>query len=434
MERLFADKKKQGYLDMEAVETAIRHSMHQVGGTFLEKLLNSDFQDHAAGQIPCCAGHKASLVDYRTKKVITVLSPINIKRAYYYCSHCQKGILPKDLDLDIVKTSFSPGVRRMMARVGAKESFDEGRADLEELAGVVVTAKEVERVSETIGMAVEVIAVRERMDAMQGKVIAFGPPIPKLYIAFDGTGVPVVPKETEGRKGKDGTGKAKTREAKIGCVFTQTALDKEGYPLRDEDSTMYVGAIETAEEFGKRIYAEALRRGLNQAQRVAVLGDGAVWIWGIAEEHFPGAVQIVDLYHAREHLAILGKLVYGLSNPKAKDWAKARSKELDDGAVEKVLEAMRCLKPAGKSIREEIRKSIGYFEANRERMRYADFRKQGFFVGSGVIEAGCKTVVGQRLKQSGMRWTVCGANAIVALRCCQLSGRWEEFWENRVAG
>lgn len=434
MERLFADKKKQGHLDMEAVEIALRRSMHQVGGAFLEKLLNADSQEHAAGQIPCCAGHKASLVDYRTKKVITVLSPIDIKRAYYYCSHCQKGIVPKDLDFDIVKTSFSPGVRRMMARVGAKESFDEGKGDLKELAGVVVTAKEVERVSETIGIAVEVIAAAERENAMEGKVIPLGSVIPKLYIAFDGTGVPVVPHETEGRKGKDETGLAKTREAKIGCVFTQTGLNEDGYPVRDENSTTYVGAIETAEEFGKRIYAEGLRRGLNQAQLVVILGDGAVWIWGIADEHFPGAIQIVDLYHAREHLAILGKIIYGLSNPKAKDWTKARSEELDEGAVETIIKAMRCLKPNGNSIREEIRKTIGYFEANRERMRYADFRKQGLFVGSGVIEAGCKTVVGQRLKKSGMRWTIRGANAIIALRCCQISGRWEEYWESRLAG
>ncbi len=320
----------------------------------------------------------------------------------------------------------------MMARVGAKESFDEGRGDLEELAGVVVTAKEVERVSETIGIDVEVIAAGERDNAMEGKVSPLVAIIPKLYIAYDGTGVPVVPCETIGRKGKDETGNAKTREAKIGCVFTQTGLDAEGYPLRDEGSSTYVGAIETAEEFGKRIYPEALRRGLDQAQQVIVLGDGAPWIWGIAEEHFPGAIQIVDLYHAREHLAILGKLVYGLSNPKAKDWTKARCEELDNGSVEKIIVAMRCLKPAGKTIREAIRKSIGYFETNCERMRYADFRKQGLFVGSGVIEAGCKTVVGQRLKQSGMRWTVRGANAIIALRCCQISGRWEEYWEDRL--
>jgi len=419
---------------LEATELAIRHSMHQAGGILLGKLVNADSGGHRGVRIFCKGGHQAEFVDYRVKEVTTVLAPVGIQRAYYHCRECREGVIPKDQELDIVETSFSPGVRRMMARVGAKESFDEGRGDLEELAGVVVTTKEVERVSELLGGEVELATTLERKKIMEGKVVPFVAPISNLYIAIDGTGVPMVSGETDGRRGKDETGIAKTREAKLGCLFTQTTLDKEGYPVRDEGSTTYVGAVETAEEFGKRIYAEAVRRGLHRAQQVIILGDAAVWIRGIAEEHFPEAVQIVDLFHAREHLANLGKLVYGPSRSKAKGWTEARVRDLDDGAVEKIIAAMRRLKPDGDSIQEEIRKAIGYFETNRERMRYANFRKQGLFVGSGVVEAGCKTIVGQRLKQSGMRWTVRGANAIIALRCCQISGRWEEFWENRAAG
>jgi hypothetical protein len=372
-------------------------------------------------------------VDYRVKKVTTVLAAVKINRAYYHCPDCKNGFSPKDQDLDIVGTSFSPGVRRMMARVGAKESFENGKADLEEMADVRVTTKEVERVSERIGEQIEADHSQERERVMGETVVPLLPIIPKLYIAIDGTGVPVVSHEMEGRKGKDETGIAKTREAKVGCVFTQTQLDEDGYPVRDENATTYVGAIETASACGQRIYAEAVRRGRNRARQVIVLGDGAAWIRGITEEHFPGAIQIVDLFHAREHLSLLGKTVYGLASPKAQEWAEARSKELDEGAVEKVLAAMRRLKPTRETIKGEVRKAIGYFDVNRERMRYADFRKQGLFVGSGVIEAGCKTIVGQRLKQSGMRWTVKGANAIIALRCCQTSDRWEEFWENRAA-
>jgi hypothetical protein len=342
-------------------------------------------------------------------------------------------VIPKDQDLDIVGTSFSPGIRRMMARVGAKESFDEGRQDIEELAGVVVTPKEVERISEGMGKQIEVIAIREREQAMDGKVIPLLPPVPKLYIAIDGTGVPVVPAETQGRKGKDETGIAKTREAKLGSVFTQTTLDKEGFPVRDENSTTYVGAIETAEAFGPRIYAEAARRGLHRAEKVILLGDGAVWIRGIAEDHFPGAVQIVDLYHALEHLHGLAKIVYGPTGFQMTRWITTQSEALKAGNVEKVIATMRRLKPQNQSIEAEVKKTIGYFKINLERMRYADFRSQGLFVGSGVIEAGCKTIIGQRLKQSGMRWTVRGANAIIVLRCYQISNRWEEFWENRAA-
>lgn len=322
----------------------------------------------------------------------------------------------------------------MMGRVGAKEPFAQGRADLEELAGVVVPTKQVERVSAQLGAQVEAFCQREREAILSGKVALLLPAAPVLYVAIDATGVPVIPRETAGRRGKDATGKAKTREAKIGCVFTQTKQDEEGYPIRDEGSTTYVGGIETAEAFGPRIHAEAVRRGLRQAQKVVVLGDGAPWIWGIAAQYFPWAIEIVDLYHAREHLANLGKAVYGPTSTQAKHWAAARSERLDEGDVEAVVTCMKRLRPRQSNVREEVRKAIDYFQTNQERMRYAKFRSQGLFVGSGVVEAGCKTVIGLRLKQSGMRWTVDHANAIIALRCCQLSGRWEEFWEQRSVG
>lgn len=425
------DRQRLGHLDLEASEMAIRGAMHQMGGVLLEKLLNSDGGGYRGTHLDCGQGHAAEFVEYRGKQIVTVLSSVEVQRAYYYCPVCRGGMIPKDEELDVVGSSFSPGVRRMMSRVGAKEPFEQGRGDLEELAGVIVQTKQVERVSTQLGAEIEAFCQREREAIVSGKVAPLLPPVPILYIAMDGTGVPVIPRETEGRRGKDATGKAKTREAKIGCVFTQTKQDDQGYPIRDEDSTTYVGAIETAAAFGPRIYAEAVRRGLRQAHRVVVLGDGGTWIWGIVAQYFPGATEIVDLYHAREHLANLGKIVYGLTSTEAKQWADARSQQLDEGDVEAVITSMKRLRPRQDNIREEVRKAIEYFQNNKERMRYAEFRSQGLFVGSGVIEAGCKTVIGLRLKQSGMRWTVNHANAIIALRCCQLSGRWEEFWEQR---
>ena len=420
-------------MDLEASEKAIRSSVQEMGGRVLEKLLNADGGGYQGSHIECGQGHQAEFVAYRSKNLVTVLSPVEVERAYYHCATCGQGRIPKDEDLDIVDSSFSPGVRRMMGRVGGKEPFDEGRRDLEELANVVVKTKAVERVSEAIGQQIERASLRERQAALSGKLESMEA-VATLYVAIDGTGIPVVSREAEGRKGKDETGRAKTREVKLGCVFTQTCLDDQGRPQRDDQSTTYVGAIETAEEFGSRIYAEAVRRGLKRAERVVVLGDGAVWIRNIAEEHFPGAIQIVDLYHAREHLADVGKIVYGPASSKSKDWAAGRIEQLDAGNIEAVLTALKRLRPRDPKVQEEVRKALGYFESNANRMRYAEFRREGLFVGSGVVEAGCKTVIGRRLKQSGMRWTVRGANDIIALRCSQLSGRWEEFWENRSAG
>jgi hypothetical protein len=297
----------------------------------------------------------------------------------------------------------------------------------------VVKTKAVERISKAIGHQVERVSQGERQAALAGKLAGMEA-VSTLYIAIDGTGVPVVARETEGRKGKQENERAKTREAKLGCVFTQTLWDDQGRPQRDDHSTTYVGAIETAEQFGPRIYAEAVRRGLKRAGRVIVVGDGAAWIWNIADEHFHDAIQIVDLYHARQHLTELAKSVYGQGTPKATDWAAGRSQQLDEGNIEAVLTTLGRLRPRDGVAQKAVHSALHYFQSNAHRMRYADFRNQSLFVGSGVVEAGCKTVIGHRLKQSRMQWTVRGANAIIALRCLQLSGRWEEFWEARAAG
>jgi len=321
-----------------------------------------------------------------------------------------------------------------MGRVGGKESFNEGRIDLEELAGIKVQTKAVERVAEAVGAELEALLQKERQVVLKDQKVVPLKSVAKLYVSVDGTGVPVIKLETAGRRGKAVTGEAHTREAKLGCVFTQTAVDEKGRPVRDGAATTYVGAIETAAEFGWRIYGEAERRGLRRAAQVIVIADGALWVWGLAAEHFPGAIEIVDLYHAREHLTDLSKLVYGVASQKAKQWTTARWAQLDEGKIESLLLSLRRLRPTAPQTQEALRQTISYFENNRQRMRYAQFRRQGLFVGSGVIEAGCKTIVGQRLKQSGMRWSLRGANAIIALRCAQLSGRWEEFWEMRAAG
>jgi hypothetical protein len=426
----FRDKAKLGHADLESLEIHLRSSMHSVGSRMLEKLLNSDGGDYQGRTQPCEKGHVFEFKEYRNKKVLTVLGSVTVRRAYYYDERCKKGCCPKDTALDIEGTSLSPGVRRIMARAGANAPFALGHEDIKEMAGIEVDPKEIERVSHQIGGEMELF--NQETALLSGDSVSPSESIPKMYIAIDGTGVPVTKTETVNRKGKGEEGEAKTREAKLGCVFTQTTVNEKGYPLRDEDSTSYAGAIETAEVFGKRIYAEALRRGLERAREVCVIGDAAPWIWNIAEEHFYGATQIIDLCHAREHYWNVAHAVFG-SAPSALDsWTEQRCKELDRGEVESVVEAIRRLSPRRKEQKEICEKESAYFERNKDRMRYDEFRKKGFFIGSGVVEAGCRTVVGKRLKQSGMFWTVNGANSIIALRCSLLSNRWEDFWEYRA--
>jgi hypothetical protein len=428
---VYKDKSAHGHIDLEATEIYIRSCMHKIGSIMLEKILNSDNSDFRGKSIPCAKGHTFEFKDYRDKKLLTVLGPVTLKRAYYYDQSCQKGYCPKDTALDIKGTTFSPGVRRIMGRVGAYRPFGLGHEDIKEMAGIKVNAKEVERVSYQLGADVEKFCKNEADLSSTNNVIPFRS-IPIMYICIDGTGVPVVKSETRNRRGKGEDGQAKTREAKLGCIFTQTALDEKGYPVRDEGSTTYAGFIETAEEFGNRIYAEAVSRGIERAKRICVIGDGAPWIWNIADVQFYGAIQIIDVYHAREHYWKVAKIMFGRDKTKTKKWTDKRRKELDSGDVEQVVAAIKRLAPHTEGDKAEIEKEIGYFDKNKERMRYKTFRKQGLFVGSGVVEAGCRTVIGQRLKQSGMHWTVQGANNIIALRSCIISNRWEDFWEYRV--
>jgi hypothetical protein len=411
----------------------VRSVMHLAGASVLTKLLCLSSPAADRRTIPCACGRLAQYRELRSKPVLTVVGKVEVSRPYYLCQHCHAGQFPADVELDIENTEFSPGVRRMQAVVGQEAPFDHGRQQMKLLADLEVTTKSVERTAEAIGENVAARDQQEMQRAVQLDLpMVLGEAVSILYVQMDGTGVPVVKKETEGRKGKTDGQPAHTREVKLGCVFTQTTWDKEGYPIRDPDSTTYTGGIETAAEFGKRIYVEAWKRGWNRAAKKVVMGDGAEWIWNLADQHFPGALQIVDLYHARQHLWELARKLYPGDQLNQKAWMKVHQRRLlDKGKIERLVLSLRATPSTNAEVLEKIRTEADYFERNAERMRYPKFRRQHLFVGSGVIEAGCKTVIGSRLKQSGMFWTVRGANAIIALRCCHLNGRFEDYWESR---
>jgi hypothetical protein len=385
-----------------------------------------------SSQTLCACGQTAQYHDTRPQELLTVLGPVKFQRGYYVCPHCRQGQSPRDRELDVDGVSCSPGVRRMIAVVGSESSFEQGREQLELLAGIEVTAKAVERQAEAIGGDIEACQQLEIGRAKQLELPEVcAPAVPILYIEMDGTGVPVVKAETEGRAGRVGGQPAHTREVKLGCVFTQTAADQDGRPVRDQESTSYVAAIQTAEQFGLRLYSEAWRRGWSRAQKKVVIGDGAGWIWNLADQHFPSAIQIVDLYHARQHLWELSSKLFP-NEPKARQrWIARCLDRLERGKVEALVKILREPQPGTDELAKTVANEVEYFERNADRMRYPAFRAQGLFVGSGVIEAACKIVIGARLKCSGMFWTVRGANAIIALRCCRLSRRFEDYWVNR---
>ncbi len=415
---------------MEPVELAIRTAMTRLGAGLLEDLLGLD-TGYRGPRVGCEAGHQAMFVSYRAKMIDTVLGPVEVRRAYYHCPGCGHGVVPKDTELGVERASMSPGLAKMTARAATAVPFAKASGLLAELAGLDLTTKRVERAAEASGTAATK-AIDTQADAICSRqVIPLPPPAPApdmLYIAVDGTGVPMVAAGTEGRPGKGEDGQAHTREVKLACLFTQTTVDEEGRPIRDPRSSSYLATFDPAARFGQLVDAEARRRGCEHIRQLVVLGDGAVWIWNLADELFPAATQIVDLYHAREHVHDLATLATRLLRDSHPDWLTQRLEELDAGDIPALLTAGHGLKFTG-SLARERDKQLGYFETNAHRMRYQHFRSLGMFVGSGVVEAGCKAVIGQRLKLSGMRWAVPGAASIATLRCQQASNRWEEIWQ-----
>lgn len=415
---------------LDAVELAIRTAMLHLGAGLLEKLLEAD-TGYRGPRIDCGNGHHAEFVSYRAKHLDTVLGRITLRRAYYHCRACTRGIIPRDDGLGVAGVSMSPGLRRMTARAASAEPFAKAAGLLAELAGVTPGAKRVERSAEADGATAEQHIRAESAAIASGRVGVLPPTtLPdKLYLAIDGTGVPMVPAATSGRAGKHPDGRARTREVKLACLFTQTRVDEKRRPVRDPDSASYVGTFAPADEFATLVHAEALRRGSDHIRQLVVLGDGAHWIWNLATRILPEATQIVDLYHAREHLHDLAKLLAPALDDQP-GWLHARLDELDAGDIETLVHTAEQVRLPDPDRVAERDTALGYFTTNAQRMRYAYFRDLGMFIGSGAVEAGCKAVIGQRMKLSGMRWNLPGATAILTLRCHQASDRWEHLWHS----
>ena len=406
---------------------AARRQALRLAAYALEQRFNVDTSDHAGAELVCPCGRQAQYRGRHEKTFASVLGPLRLERAYYHCDHCHSGFCPRDRALGLESFSLTPGVLRMTASAAALVSFEESSGLLRELAGVQIGAKQVERAAESLGAEI----AAEEQEHVEKIVEA----TPTMYLGMDGTGVPMRPEEVAHRAGKQADGSAKTREAKLVTVWTAESRDEEGKPVRDPGSVTYSAAIESAatadtspelSDFAERVLREANRRAFTEAPRQVVLGDGAAWIWNTATELFPQAIQILDRFHAKEHLGKAGKAIYG-DSVETRKWIQQRYDELDQGRLAALVQSLHG--HAGKC--QEARDCIRYIWNNRQRMRYPKFHRQRLCTSSGVVEAGCKVVVGTRLKRAGMHWTVKGANAIIALRCSKLGGRFEDFWQYR---
>ncbi len=403
---------------LEAIETGLRAALLKDGAGLLEALLNGALGGHgaeAARPGEKCYGGRAKVVE-------TLLGPITLRRDYLWAGRSGGGRAPADERLGLIE-GYSPGLARIMCRIGAEQSYQIAAEDLRAYAGVQLDARAIARMVNLLGPQME--------RARQGRGLPDDPPrVPVMYVQADGTGVPVKKSEVVGRKAKEGD-EPKTREIKLGCVFTQHALDTGGNPLRDEASTTYVASFQPAEDFGIRLRREAFARGMAAAAEMVFIGDGAAWVWELARVNFPGATCVLDFYHAAEHLGTLADALYGEGTAKAASRSRRWRALLKADRIDNVIAKAQSALPPEPARREIAEKELAYLRKNRHRMLYATFRSRGYFIGSGVVEAGCKTVVAKRLKNSGMFWSLQGAQNVLTLRTALLGNHFDPDWQAR---
>jgi hypothetical protein len=360
-------------------------------------------------------------------RVDGIFGSFELQRDYYYHAGKKQGHYPADAALGL-EGDKTPALARLVCLEGADEaSYQKAQDHLRETGGIDLSARQIQRLVQPVGEAAQTWQEREALQPLSGTKA-----VPIMYVSGDGTGVPMRKKELEGRAGQQPDGSAKTRMASLGCVFTQHKRDEKGRPIRDYESTSYVSTFNPIDQFGPLLRQEAIRRGLGLAMQVVLLIDGAAGLANMGRFCFPTAIQIVDFYHALEHAGqVLLALLGSKEHPDYKTRLGRRAKRLLKNQVEKLI-AETCQECAHTSQAAAVEKALGYFVNNVERMQYGTFRRRGFFIGSGVVEAGCKTIIGARRKQSGMFWSEPGAENILALRCLHSSRRLDEFWKERL--
>lgn len=347
-----------------------------------------------------------------------------LERDYFYHPGRARGHYPADSALGL-EGSYTPALARLICLEGADEpGFLTAQRHLAETGGIEVEARQIQRVVQWVGRDAQCWQGREARGA--------SPQPPILYVSADGTGVPMRAEELEGRKGKQDDGSAKTRQVYLGCVFTQHRTDEDGHPVRDHASTSYVSSFRSIDEFGPMLRGEALRRGMARAGKVVLLVDGAVALEHMGLKCLNGAVQIVDFYHSVEHAGEVLDALIGKDHPHYRSRQRRWARRLLKNQVEALIRQTRD-EARGTPRQAQVEERLGYFVRNASRMQYGTFRRQGYFIGSGVVEAGCRSVIGVRCKQSGMRWSLNGAENILALRCIHHSCHLDLFWKDRLA-
>jgi hypothetical protein len=426
--------------DERSLEKFVEDQVKAFGAVVLELALQFRQREiQRPRSLPCDCGRRKHYVGQRPRALTTVLGKIDVsERHYYQCDQCKSvGYLGDEMR---GASGYSQLAEERIAIAGKELSFQKAAGALERLGILKIAASSVRKVCARLGKR-----VRARLD---GEAAAqHTPQAPRaeeacenLAIAVDGAMLGRIDPQHRRRRTKRGKVRGKTalrhffHEVKTLVIFS---FDKHGETLRKT----FHATQERIEQFREKVSLEALKRGASRAKKLVFLGDGAPWVWKTAQELFPGAIQVLDWYHAVEHLWAVGRAAFGTREKELWAWVKERENDLWEGRVENVIEAIRALSvqlgtpdsllseaARATDARWIVHRNIGYFEENRERMDYPRYRSLKMPIGSGAVESACKHVVADRLKRTGMRWDERGAEDILALRCQDLNGRWDSVW------
>ena len=394
------------------VEQHVRRLVQELGAALIAGLATLQVPAQPPATVSCPCGQVARFQRIRPATVTTILGPITVQRPYYLCATCGQGGAPLDAQLQICAGSRSAGLDELLALLGAtQDSFAEAATVLEHLTLVHVSPNSVRDATETLGaelVAHQAQAVARAMDGHTGPP-ATTPPPPRLYITMDGV---LAPLHDRGWS-----------EVKVGCCYQTYTRPARKRPEQVEihaHSTAYVTALVDAQTFGWHLWQEAAQQGVAAADEVVVVGDGAHWIWNIADTHFPGATQILDWYHASTYVWAAATAIWGERQPPRDAWAHRQLDRLWDGQVEEVLAELGQQRVHG----EAVEAALSYYTTHRTRMDYAVYRARGLQIGSGNVESACKQLVSARLKGPGMIWEATGAEQVATVRAWLKSGRW----------
>ncbi len=449
--------------DLKGLEQQVMETIFEIGRGWMQSVLSEAAPEE---QVPTervgSCGHPQRLVGYRPKQLLTLLGKLTFKRAYYQCvveeegaqastqDGCTQGEAPADQLWGVQGRRTTAGVQQAVSYLCASSTLEEAAATLSRLLPIQMSARQALNLLQPLGEALqqqEDEQVRALWDQASQARTTSQPSaadqqarIERLYIELDGVLARLrrgsVPMEEQERKRQGDV----YREVKVGAVFEATRGPERsglapGVFVDQAGPKHYVARRAKAQDFGKLLSTLAVTHGLEQAHQLVVLGDGAAWIWRLVAEHFPGAVQIVDLWHAREHVWKVAGAVFGPNTPQASAWAEHACSLLVEGKLEDLVEEIVVFPPippepgASRSVPDIERDD---FISNAGRMRYPAFRAQGMHVGSGIAEAGCKTVVSTRAKRTGMRWTPEGLDAVLAVRTAVLNDTYDAFCEQHA--